>query len=87
MTFVFLRTPFKRLAAIACPVVLLSVCGGQAALDSRATATYVDDFVFQKTGFRPFDVRCPTGVRPRPAVGSTATSRARRGRTRPTCAS
>ena len=53
----------KRLAAIACPVILLSACGGgTAALDSSATANYVDDFVFQKTGFRPVDVRCPTGI-------------------------
>jgi hypothetical protein len=62
MTVVFLITFLKRCAAIACAVLLLSACGGQAALDSRATATYVDDFVFQKTGFRPVDVRCPTGV-------------------------
>jgi hypothetical protein len=55
-------TLLKRLAATACPVVLLSACGGQAALDSGATAKYVDDFVFQKTGFRPVDVRCPSGV-------------------------
>jgi hypothetical protein len=54
---------FKRLAAIGCPVILLSACGGTAALDSAATANYVDDFVFQKTGFRPVDVRCPAGVR------------------------
>lgn len=62
MTRVSLGTPLRRLAAIASPVVLLSACGGQAALDSHATATYVDDFVFQKTGFRPVDVRCPAGV-------------------------
>jgi hypothetical protein len=31
-------------------------------LDPGATANSVDDFVFQKTGFRPVDVRCPSGV-------------------------
>jgi hypothetical protein len=55
-------TFLKRLAAVAFPVVLLSACGGQAALGSGATAKYVADFVFQKTGFRPVDVRCPSGV-------------------------
>lgn len=64
MTRVFVITPLlKRLAAIAGPVFLLSACGGATALDSAATANYVDDFVFQKTGFRPVDVRCPAGVR------------------------
>jgi hypothetical protein len=38
MTIVSLVTFLKRCAAIACPVLLLSACGGQAALDSRATA-------------------------------------------------
>jgi hypothetical protein len=57
------KASLKRLAAIACPVILLSACGGgSAALSSAATARYVDDFVFQKTGFRPVDVRCPRGV-------------------------
>jgi hypothetical protein len=58
------RSHLKRLAAIACPVLLLSACGGTAALDASATANYVDDFVFQKTGFRPVDVSCPNGVHP-----------------------
>ncbi len=66
MTCVFAmpRSHLKRLAAIASPVLLLSACGGTAALDASATANYVDDFVFQKTGFRPVDVRCPNGVHP-----------------------
>src|SRR5689334_10781558 len=64
MTRVFAIAPMlKRLAAIACPVILLSACGGTTALDSGATASYVDDFVFQKTGFRPVDVHCPAGIR------------------------
>jgi hypothetical protein len=64
MTHILASTPvLRRLAAIACPVILLSACGGAAALDSAATASYVDDFVFQKTGFRPVDVRCPAGIR------------------------
>jgi hypothetical protein len=53
---------FKRLAVVACPVLLLSACGGSAGLDASATANYVDDFVFQKTGFRPVDVHCPAGI-------------------------
>jgi len=65
MTYAFAKsTRLKWLQAVACPVILLSACGGAtAALDSAATANYVDDFVFQKTGFRPVDVRCPAGVR------------------------
>jgi hypothetical protein len=63
MNRVFAPMPLlKRLAAIALPVILLSACGGQAVLNSATTANYVDDFVFQKTGFRPVDVRCPAGV-------------------------
>jgi hypothetical protein len=74
MTRVFAITPqLKRFAAVACPVILLSACGGTAALDSAATANYVDDFVFQKTGFRPVDVRCPAGVRA--ATGGELTCR------------
>ncbi|HET6869607.1 MAG TPA: hypothetical protein VFH80_27085 [Solirubrobacteraceae bacterium] len=66
MTHGLAITPIlKRLAAIVGPVILLSACGGgTAALDSAATANYVDDFVFQKTGFRPVDVRCPSGIHP-----------------------
>jgi hypothetical protein len=63
-TFFAKARPLKRLAVAAGPVILLSACGGgAAALDASATANYVDDFVFQKTGFRPVDVRCPAGVR------------------------
>jgi hypothetical protein len=53
----------KRLAPIACCAALLSACGGPGSIDPGATANYVEDFVFQHTGFRPVDVRCPSGVR------------------------
>lgn len=52
----------KWLAAIGCSVTLLSACGGRTSIDPTATASYVDDIEFQQTGFRPVDVRCPTGV-------------------------
>ena len=52
----------KRLAPIAWCASLLSACGGAAAIDPAATANYVEHFVFQHTGFRPVDVRCPNGV-------------------------
>jgi hypothetical protein len=54
--------PITRLAAVACAVTLLSACGGPAAIDPAATASYVADVVSQQTGFRPVDVRCPTGI-------------------------
>lgn len=56
-------TLLKRLAAALGTVTVVSACGGGSAIDPTATANTVDDFVFQKTGFRPVDVRCPTGVR------------------------
>lgn len=52
----------RRLPAIACPVVLVSACGGRAAIDPAATAKYVDDVVVHQTGFHPTDTRCPTGI-------------------------
>ena len=52
----------KRLAAIACTLTLLSACGGHRAIEPGATAKYVGDVVFQQTGFRPVDVRCPSGI-------------------------
>jgi hypothetical protein len=54
--------PLKRLALSACLVPLLSACGGHHAIDPSATANYVRDVVFQQTGFRPVDIRCPTGI-------------------------
>jgi len=52
----------KRLVPVACAVTLLSACGGPAAIDPAATASTVDRFVFGQTGFRPVDVRCPSGI-------------------------
>jgi hypothetical protein len=56
--------PLKWLVAIGSSVTLLSACGGRTAIDPAATAKYIDDIEFQQTGFRPVDVRCPTGVPP-----------------------
>lgn len=54
--------------AIACLVVLLAGCG-VGTIRPHATGQTVADFVFKRTGFRPTDVRCPSGI---PAkVGST----------------
>ena len=55
-------TLLKRLAPIACCAALLSACGGHASIDPGATAGYVEGFVYQHTGFRATDVRCPSGV-------------------------
>jgi hypothetical protein len=54
--------PLKRLALIACSVAAVSACGSQNEIDPNGTAGYIDDVVFQQTGFRPVDVRCPTGI-------------------------
>jgi hypothetical protein len=52
----------KWLAAVGASVTLLAACGGRAAIDPAATASYIDDIEFQQTGFRPVDIRCPTGI-------------------------
>jgi hypothetical protein len=62
MTRVSVATALKGLPAVALCVTLLAACGGAAAIDPAATANTVVEFVFQHTGFRPADVRCPTGV-------------------------
>jgi hypothetical protein len=56
------RSFFKRLAPVVCCTALLSACGGHASIDPGATANYVEGFVYQHTGFRATDVRCPSGV-------------------------
>jgi hypothetical protein len=51
-----------------CLAAALTACG-QSAIRPDATARLISDLVFMHTGFRPHDVRCPSGV---PAkVGST----------------
>jgi len=52
----------KRLAALAFSAILLSACGGSTGIDPTTTAKYVDDVEFQQTGFRPVDMRCPSGI-------------------------
>jgi hypothetical protein len=53
---------------IVCLSVLLTACG-TGTIRPHATEQTVSDFIFRHTGFRPTDVRCPSGV---PAkVGST----------------
>ena len=49
-------------ALAACSTTLLSACGGGSRIDPSSTAKYVVDVVFQQTGFRPVDVRCPSNV-------------------------
>jgi hypothetical protein len=49
-------------AAIACAVPLLCACGSHGGIDPATTEKYIGDVVFQQTGFRPVDVRCPSGV-------------------------
>jgi hypothetical protein len=56
------RSVLKRLLPVAAGVALLSACGSQHAIDPGATASYVGDVVFQQTGFRPVDIRCPSGI-------------------------
>jgi hypothetical protein len=50
------------LAAGAGSVALLAACGANHSLDPRTTAKYVGDVVFQQTGYRAVDVRCPSGI-------------------------
>jgi hypothetical protein len=52
----------KRLAPVVCCAALLSACGGPASIDPGKTAKYVEDFVYQHTGFRATDVRCPSDI-------------------------
>jgi hypothetical protein len=53
----------KRLAPVVCCAALLSACGGgRNEIDPVGTANYIGGVVFQQTGFRPTDVRCPTGI-------------------------
>jgi hypothetical protein len=52
----------KRLAPVVCCACSLSACGGHASIDPSATADYVEGFVYQHTGFRATDVRCPPGI-------------------------
>ena len=52
----------KRLAAIAGTVTFVSACGSHPAINATQTARYVRDVVFQQTGFRAVDVRCPSSV-------------------------
>lgn len=56
------RSTLKRLFPTVGCLALLSACGGQRAIDPGATAHYVGDVVFQQTGFRPVDIRCPSGI-------------------------
>ena len=56
---------FRRLAAlvaVVASVTLLSACGGSGAIDPAVPMKYIDDVEFQQTGFRPVDVRCPSGI-------------------------
>ena len=63
MPYVPVGTTFlKRLAPIACGVTLLSACGAGNQIDATETAKYVDSVVLRHTGFRPQDVRCPSGI-------------------------
>jgi hypothetical protein len=55
-------TSLKSLAAIGCAATLLSACGSGNKIDPAATAKYVHDVVFQQTGFRAQDVRCPGDI-------------------------
>ncbi len=52
----------KRLAATACPVILLAGCGGQHTINPTATAKSIVGLVVHHTGFRPVDLRCPSGI-------------------------
>ena len=51
-----------RLAAIAGSVTFLSACGAHPAIDAAGTSRYIRGVVFQQTGFRAADVRCPSGI-------------------------
>jgi Domain of unknown function (DUF4333) len=46
---------------IACTVVFLAGCG-TSTIRPHATEQTIADFVVKQTGFRPTDVRCPSGI-------------------------
>lgn len=57
-----------RGAALVCLAAMVSACG-QTTILQRPSQRVVAEFVFKHTGFRPTDVRCPSGI---PAkVGNT----------------
>jgi hypothetical protein len=46
---------------IVCLFTLLAGCGGST-IRPHATEQTITSFVFKQTGFRPTDVRCPSGI-------------------------
>ena len=56
------KSKIKLLAAAGCSVTLLAACGSDPPLNPTATAKYLVNAVVQKTGFRPVDMQCPSGV-------------------------
>ena len=88
MIHISVATPgLKRFAApsaLVGTVTVLSACGGAGGIDPTATANYIDDVEFKQTGFRPVDVRCPSGIPATVGGRFTATSPALRVRTPPT---
>jgi Domain of unknown function (DUF4333) len=59
------------IAAAAGLGALLSSHGSVSVLDSAKTARFVSDGVFQHTGYRVVDVRCPSGIHATVGVGFT----------------
>ena len=47
---------------LVCLPVLLAACGQRSVILAAPTEQVVAGFVYQHTGFRPSDVRCPSGV-------------------------
>lgn len=66
MPHVSATTLLKQLAGVGCCGAILSACGGHNSIDPAATAKYVGRVVFRQTGFRPSDVRCPSGIPAKP---------------------
>ena len=52
----------KRLAVLGGSVALLAGCGGQSIINPAMAAKYITQGILNKTGYRPVDVACPSGV-------------------------
>jgi hypothetical protein len=48
--------------AVACVIALLCGCGGESTIRAHETEKTVSRFVAGHTGYRPTDVRCPSGI-------------------------
>jgi hypothetical protein len=63
-----MRRPISALALVTAVAVLLAGCGTTNLIDPHGAEQSVVNVVARQTGFRPTDVRCPSGVRAKVGV-------------------